>query len=81
MWEARTTGALLCFTHTGILLMVLQKFPPCRTKLKGYICREKNSDKGHDSSEGFFGVSCGHFPVTLRFSDNKCIGRKQGITM
>ena len=76
MWEARTIGALLFFTNTGLLLMVLWKFLLCRTKLKGYICREKNLDEGHVNSEGFFGVNCGHFPVILRFSDNKCIGRK-----
>lgn len=71
---------VLC-TNTCPLLMVLWRFPLGRTKSEGCIHGRKNLDEGVGSFEGLFGVNYGHFPVTLRFSDHKCVGRKPGITM
>lgn len=41
---------------------------------------KKNSDERVGIFDGLFWVNGGHFSITLRFSDNKCFGRKQDVT-
>ena len=50
-----------------------------RTKSEGCIRREKkNSDDGVGIFDDLVWVN-GYFSITLRFSDNKCFGRKQDV--